>query len=111
MNYNDKKFRPVVQSDNGEITADTIFHYQQKGNILTCNYSGTNILSGQLMGIVDEAGNIDMRYQQINNKGELMTGKCRSTPKINAAGKLTLIENWQWTSGDLSEGNSVLEEV
>jgi hypothetical protein len=26
-------------------------------------------------------------------------------------GKIRLHENWQWTSGDLSEGHSIVEEV
>lgn len=35
MNYNNKKFRPVENSENGETTAETIFEYKQVGNIVT----------------------------------------------------------------------------
>jgi len=41
----------------------------------------------------------------------LMTGTCHSTPELLENGKIRLIENWQWTSGDKSKGNSVLEEL
>ncbi len=51
-----------------------------------------------------------MRYHQINDRGEIMTGFCKSTPEIMENGKIRLHEKWQWTSGDFSEGNSVLEE-
>lgn len=111
MNYHNKKFKPVNNSENGETTEETIFLYQQKGNILTAKYSGGHIQQGHLIGLVDEQGNIDMRYHQVNTKGELMTGICHSTQKIMENGKIRLYEKWQWTSGDYSKGDSILEEV
>jgi hypothetical protein len=56
-------------------------------------------------------GSLDMRYHQINMKGELTTGICLSIPKILPNGKIGLHEKWQWTSGDKSSGESVLEEI
>ncbi|MEP0712004.1 n-acetylglutamate synthase [Algoriphagus sp.] len=111
MNYNNKTFRPVSNTENGETSAETIFHYNQKGNLLTCEYAGGKIVSGHLIGLVDEAGNINMRYHQVNAAGELMTGICQSKPEILENGKIRLYETWQWTSGDASAGESVLEEV
>lgn len=111
MNYHNKKFRPVSNTPNGETSEETIFHYKQEGNILTCSYSGGQIKSGQLIGLVDPEGNIDVRYHQINTKGELMTGICQSTPEILNDGRIRLHERWHWTSGDCSEGNSILEEM
>ncbi len=110
MNYHDKIFQPVSNSENGEVDGETFFHYKQKGNILTCTYSGNSILQGHLIGLVNEAREIDMRYHQVNIKGELMTGICRSVPKVEN-GQLFLYETWEWTSGDRSKGNSILKEV
>lgn len=111
MNYNDKCFRPVSTSENSEISDQTVFHYKQEGNILTCAYSGGNIEKGHLIGLVDENGNIDMRYHQVNHKGEIMTGICKSKPERMENGKLRLLESWQWTSGNGSKGFSVIEEI
>lgn len=111
INYHDKVFRPVQNSENGETSAETIFRYVQKGNILTSSYEGGKILSGQLIGLVDEEGVIEMRYHQVNTANELMTGICGSIPEILPNGKIRLHETWQWTSGDLSKGNSILEEL
>lgn len=110
-NYDNKHFRPVTNTENGEVDGDTLFIYHQEGNILTCSYRGHQILSGQLIGIVKEDGRIDMRYHHINTQMELMTGTCISTPEILSDGRIRLHERWQWTSGDKSEGSSVLEEV
>ena len=111
INYNNKKFRPVSNTANGEISSQTLFHYKQEGNILTAEYGGGQIVNGHLIGLVDDEGTIDMRYHQVNAQGELMTGKCRSTPEILSNGKIRLSESWEWTSGDFSKGESVIEEV
>lgn len=110
INYHNKQFKPVSNSENGETSSETIFHYVQNGNILTSDYSGGKILKGHLIGLVDPDGHIDMRYHQVNEKGELMTGICTSVPELLPNGKLRLHEIWQWTSGDQSKGQSIIEE-
>jgi hypothetical protein len=110
INYDGKLFRIISNTDNGETSDETVFHYKQDGNILTSEYSGGQIQRGHLIGLVNENGQIEMRYHQINEKGELMTGKCTSTPEILSNGKIRLHEKWKWTSGDQSEGESILEE-
>ncbi len=111
INYNNKKFKPLFNSKNGEVTDDLIFEYQQNGNMLTCTYSGSKIKSGHLIGLVDEEGKIEMVYHQVNAKGKLMTGKCISTPELLKDGRIRLHEKWQWTNGDQSKGSSILVEV
>ena len=111
INYHNKTFRPVQNSENGETTDETIFEYRQEGQILTSEYSGGRIIKGHLIGLVDEKGNIEMRYHQVNDKGELMTGVCFSKPEVLSNGKIRLHESWEWTSGDRSKGKSILEEI
>ena len=110
INYNNRVFRPVLNSENGETSGDTVFIYKQDGNILTSEYQGGKIKKGHLIGLVDMQGNINMRYHQVNGKGELMTGICHSRPEILPNGKIRLHEQWRLTSGDESEGESILEE-
>ena len=111
MNYNNKRFKPVYTSKNGETSDETIFHYKQTGSILTSKYKGGNIKKGHLIGVVDPNGKIEMRYHQINIKNELMTGVCQSTPETLPNGKIRLHEVWRWTSGDFSNGISTLDEI
>jgi hypothetical protein len=110
INYDGKKFRPLCNSENGETSEDTLFEYQQIGNIVTSIYFGGKIKYGHLIGIVDEDGKINIRYHQVNENAELMTGTCQSTPEIMSSGKIRLHESWQWTSGDHSMGRSIIEE-
>ncbi len=100
-----------MHSSNGETVEGSVFHYRQKDNIVTCNYYSINVKQGHLIAIVDKEGNLDMRYHQLNSRGELMTGKCVSRPQLLGNGKLRLYETWEWTSGDFSSGESIIEEV
>jgi hypothetical protein len=111
MHYHNKSFRPVANTDNGEVSGDTVFYYRQSGNIVTAEYAGGSIVKGHLIALVDEQGCLDMRYHHVNTDGALQTGICRSVPEILPDGRIRLHETWQWTSGDGSVGASVVEEV
>lgn len=111
INYDNRTFRSVSNSESGEVSAETLFRYRQEGNLVWAEYSGGQIVRGQLIAVRDEEGVLDMRYQHVNEKGDLMTGVCASTPELLADGRLRLHEKWQWTSGDRSAGESVIEEV
>ncbi len=110
LNYDGKIFKPVRNTPNGETSDETVFHYRQTGPILTATYTGGRIKSGHLIGLVDSDGKIDMRYHQVNDAGELMTGRCISVPERMENGKIRLHETWEWTSGDHSAGQSIVEE-
>ncbi|MFB0908935.1 MAG: hypothetical protein ACI9V1_001749 [Spirosomataceae bacterium] len=111
INYNNRRFRLVQNTENGETSAETEFHYLQKGNIVTGTYNGGDIVLGNSIAVVNEGGVLDMRYQQVNKNGELMTGICQSTPETSSNGKIRLHEKWQWTSSNKSSGELVIEEV
>lgn len=113
MQYNldGKVFRSVSNTANGEVGAETSFHYRQSGDIVTADYSGGAIVTGHLMAKVLEDGRLDMRYHHVNGSGELMVGRCLSTPGCLPDGRMRFTEAWQWLSGDQSSGSSEIEEV
>lgn len=111
ITYDNKRFASVANSENGEVSGDTVFHYHQSGTVVWAEYAGGEIVRGTLIATVSPDGSLDMRYQHVNTKGELMTGICNSTPDIMSDGRIRLREKWQWTSGDLSSGESIIEEL
>ena len=111
INYDNRRFVTVSKSDNGEVGSATVFHYRHEGDVVWATYRGGSIVFGSLIAKVDEGDGLDMRYQHLNSAGELMTGKCLSTPEVLPDGRLRLREVWQWTSGDFSRGESIIEEV
>jgi hypothetical protein len=104
-------FRSVANTANGEVGAETRFHYRQSGDIVTATYSGGEIVSGHLIAKVLENGQLDMRYHHLNRGGQFMLGTCLSTPRRLPDGRLSFTEQWQWLTGDRSSGSSEIEEV
>ena len=86
MNYNNKSFKPISNTDNGETSSETIFKYIQTDDILTSEYSGGRIKKGHLIGIVDKDGCINMSYHQVKRIRE--------------------INSWR-----ISKGKSIIEEI
>ena len=111
INYDNKTFVSVQNSETGEVGAQTHFYYRQQDDLVWAEYAGGWIRFGSLIAKVTDDDCLEMRYQHLNEKGELMTGKCFSTPEILADGRIRLFEKWQWTSGDCSEGTSIVEEI
>ena len=109
--YNNKIFRSVTNTSNGEVSGDTLFHYYQEGQIVWAEYSGGSIAKGFLIATLLENNCLDMRYPHVITQGEFMTGRCHSTPEQLPAGRIRLHEQWQWTSGDGSSGESIVEEI
>lgn len=111
INYDKRKFVPVTNTENGEVSGATVFHYHQQEDVVWATYAGGGVRWGTLVARVDEESCLDMRYSHVNDAGELMTGRCRSVPEVLTDGRLRLHETWQWTSGDESRGESVVEEL
>jgi hypothetical protein len=111
IDYNNRVFKTISNSESGEVSIETVFFYFHNLDLVTATYSGGKIAFGQIMAKVLQDDSLDMRYQHVNTSGEIMTGKCLSTPELLPNGKIRLHEKWQWTSGDLSSGESIVEEI
>lgn len=111
ISYDNRKFSSIQTSETGEVSSETVFHYHQKDMLVWAEYYGGEIIFGNLIAKVVENDCLDMRYQHLNKSGELMTGKCFSTPEILDDGRIRLYEKWKWTSGDFSAGESIVEEI
>ncbi|WPP48649.1 n-acetylglutamate synthase [Catalinimonas niigatensis] len=113
MQYNlhQKRFRSLSNSSSGDVDKETVFYYFQEGDIVWATYRGGAIRKGTLIARWLPEGQLEMRYQHLSKANEFKTGQCVSTPELQADGKLRMYEKWKWTSGDKSEGNSIIEEI
>jgi hypothetical protein len=111
INLNKKTFKALSNSENGEVSDDTTFHYSQEDNIISAEYNGGEIIKGNLIGKQLEDGRFDFVYHHINRDGELKIGKCISSATVLESGKIKLSEEWKWLSDDFSSGTSELIEV
>ncbi|WRS27620.1 GNAT family N-acetyltransferase [Oscillospiraceae bacterium MB08-C2-2] len=110
INYNGRFFVAKENSENGEVSDQTIFAYHQTGSLLWADYAGGEIMKGHLIGQVSKDGSLDFYYQHMNQSSDMKIGKCHSVPRLLENGKIELSEIWQWLSGDHSAGTSILIE-
>lgn len=111
IDYNNRMFTSICNSNNGEVSDKTIFKYKQQNDIIWAEYFGGEIIRGYLIGTTDNEGKLEFCYQHINIKKEVRTGKCKSVPQILPDGRIRLLEEWEWTNGDKTKGTSVIEEI
>lgn len=111
INLDGKTFVSIENSDNGEVSGETIFHYHQNDNIVWAEYSGGSIITGHLYAIMNDDSSLNMKYHHINILNSIMSGNCTSFPKFLEDGRIRFYEQWQWTSGDNSKGTSIIEEI
>lgn len=111
IDYDGKFFRGRSNSPGGEVGAATVFEYNQTGNRLWGSYSGGEVVEGHLLGTVAPDGSLDFCYHHRNTAGQIMAGRCSSTPAREQNGLLVLQENWKWFTGDASAGYSEVEEI
>ncbi|MFK7920857.1 MAG: n-acetylglutamate synthase [Bacteroidia bacterium] len=110
FDLNHRKFKSLLNSDNGEVHDGTIFHYRQESKLIWAEYQGGKIQKGFLVGQVI-GDYLEFTYQHLNADFELMTGVCKSFPELSEGGKIKLNEDWKWTCKDFSAGKSILIEI
>lgn len=111
LNLDGRVFRAARNSENGEVGAETVFHYRQEGPVVAADYSGGAVLRGHLLGRWREDGRLEFAYHHLNTDGVVMAGRCVSEAVERPDGRILLKEEWQWFTGDRSAGSSEVLEV
>jgi hypothetical protein len=111
FHFNGRRLASVSNTPNGDVDGQTRFHYRQAGSRVWATYEGCNVRFGALVAVADPQGRLDMRYHHVAPDCRFRTGTCLSTPQILPGGRLRLVEQWRWTNGDCSTGESIVEEM
>jgi hypothetical protein len=111
IDYHNRSFRSVANSEGGDVGDDTIFHYRQVGDVVWATYEGGSVRMGTLIAKVAADGSLDMRYHHVDIGGAMKAGRCRSRPEELPDRRIRLHEEWQWTEGGDGSGVSTTEEI
>ncbi len=99
----------VANDEDGEVSSDTVFHFEQNGERIYASYSGGEVADGHLLGTFD-GSRWDVRYVQINEDNETATGHSVGVVKLLDDGRVRVEDEWEWESKE-GAGESVLEEI
>ncbi|HTZ42490.1 MAG TPA: hypothetical protein VMB79_01375 [Jatrophihabitans sp.] len=74
-------------------------HYHQDGEVVTAEIAGGGVRTGRLVGTVGPHGVIEAGYCMILTGGEVVAGRCVSTPSLLPDGRILLTERWNRLDG------------
>jgi hypothetical protein len=109
INFNNKTFSLVENSENGKVNTDTIFEYKQKENLVTAEYFGGTIKYGKIVAFLQDK-QLNMLYQCITIDNELKAGKAIADITFTEDNKLKLSLHWEWLGNNKETGTSVYVE-
>lgn len=110
INYNNRMFRMVANSEEGQTDANTVFSYRQDKSLVWAKYHGGQILKGFLLGTTHQDGRLYFAYQHLDTKGRLSAGLCRATPEAISRYRIRLKVSWERNTPDRAKGVAVLEQ-
>ncbi len=102
--YDDVRFSAVLPGPE-----HAVGHYRQDGDLVTVEIGGGNVRTGRLVGSVDDSGVLTAGYGMVLADGEVIAGRCVSTPSWLPDGRLLLTERWQRIDG--SSGTSYIASL
>jgi hypothetical protein len=108
LNYDGRRFTPSEHVADGR---GPVALYRQDGDLLWAEVSGGELRRGALTGICAPDGTLDFAYCMVYRSGEIVSGRCSSTPTVLADGRIRLDEVWERYGADGSRGVSSIEEV
>ncbi len=110
IDFNNKRFFLEENSENGTANKDTVFEYNQVGNLVTAFYYGGSIKAGRIIAIMHGEEYLEMLYHCCTTDNELRAGKAIAVISYTEANKLKLSLNWEWIGNELGTGTSVYIE-
>lgn len=105
IDFTNKKFFLVKNSENGEVDSETVFEYQQDGNLVTADYYGGAIKYGKIIAHLKD-DTLIMMYQCITLEYELKAGKAIAKITFTKNNKIKLSLNWEWLHEKNKKGTS-----
>lgn len=108
INYDGRRFSPA---DGVAGEGSRVALYRQHGDLLWGEFSGGRVRRGALTGTCAPDGTLDFAYCMAFEGGEIVSGRCHSTPTVLADGRIRLHEEWERYGPQGSRGVSSIEEL
>lgn len=107
VSYDGRTFR--VAAESGAHVPQARYH--QDGDLVWGEFAGGHVRRGSLAGTCSPDGTLDFTYCMVYDSGEIVSGRCRSTPQLLDDGRIRLHEEWERYAPHADRGVSYLEEV
>jgi hypothetical protein len=106
IDYDGRRFRAAGDGPDGATAT-----YHQSGDLLWAEFSGGGTRRGALNGRCAPDGRLEFTYSMVLTTGEVIAGRCVSTPELLDDGRIRLYERWERYGSHAASGVSELEEI
>ena len=110
IDFNNKTFVLIDNSEKGKVNSRTVFKYFQEGDLVTADYSGGPIRTGKIIARL-EGMQLHMLYQCLTIQNELKAGRATADIVFNEHDKLHLKLKWEWLGSPSEKGTSEYLEL
>lgn len=110
IDYDGRTFASLAAETAGDDGYGPLGHYHQRGDIVWAEFAGGAVVRGSLVGSCAADGTLTLAYSQLLRSGEVVSGRCTTTPELLHDGRLRLREQWQRFDDDCSTGVSHIVE-
>lgn len=111
FNLNQKRFRPVANSKEGEVNETTIFDYTEYNGIIRATYQGGTIQSGHILAQWQSDNRISMLYHCLTTANQLKAGKAIAILSKGSDGLMEMDLVWEWLEEGAGKGLSKYKEI
>jgi len=111
INYDGRTFRSADPETANGAGLGPIGHYHQNGERVWAEFAGGAVAKGALVGTCTPDGSLTLAYCQLLQDGQVVAGRCTSTPQVLNDGRIRLREQWWRFDHACSCGVSYIEEV
>lgn len=109
--YDGRTFRSSARETAGGDGRGPVGHYRQRGDLVWARFAGGAVVTGALVGTCAADGRLDLVYCQVLTGGDVVVGRCTSTPQVLDDGRIRLREEWHRLDRAGSRGVSYIDET
>jgi hypothetical protein len=106
INYDGRRFQPAEAEARGRVAT-----YHQDRDLVWGEFTGGRVRRGSLTGTCGPDSTLEFAYSMVLEDGEVISGFCRSTPKMRPDGGVDLHETWERFGRHAASGSSLLTEI
>src|SRR5438132_14174015 len=109
FDYDGRTFRPGGEDE--DPARSPVARYHQDGDLVWGEFAAGHVRRGSLAGTSAPDGVLEFAYCMVRDNGEIISGHCRSTPRLLDDGRIRLDEEWERYTPHPDRGVSSIEEI
>jgi hypothetical protein len=106
MNLTGMTFRAVANSTHGTVNTETEMRFTSDEGIVIGSYSGGTVTVGHVLARHINNSEMEMLYHSANISGDIQAGKAHARFSLDNESQMRMYLDWQWLTGDQSQGQS-----